>query len=520
MIKEKNIKVKGHSRNIKYYLSKGYDIKVGEVIYVKIEDLSKGTTFRITCSCDKCKSETTKEFREYYNYTKGLTENYYCRKCKSVKSEKTNLIKYGVKNPMQNDKVKDKLKKSLVEKYGVTHYSKTEEYKMKFKETSIKNWGVDNPSKNENIINKIKKKNTNRIKSKSFRKVSKTKKQRNTWKRYAERLPDSYECVGYKDSIFTIKHNDCGEKFEITKALLYTRLKNTSIICLECNPVDIYKSSFENEVGSFLNTLGVNVEKGNRKLLNGLELDYILADFNIAIECNGVYWHNELFKGNNYHINKTKTCKELGYELLHIWEDDWKFKKDIIKSILKYRLGIVDKKIYARKCILKEVNTKNYKEFLNNNHIQGYASSSINLGLYYNDELVSLMTFGWRRTNGKKEYELIRFCNKINTIVIGSASKLFKYFLSNYDYNQIISYADISLFNGNLYKTLGFKFSNLSKPNYHWVIDGIRKHRYNYSKRKLIKGGYNPNKTEVEIMNERGYYRVFSTGQEKYIFNN
>jgi hypothetical protein len=156
---------------------------------------------------------------------------------------------------------------------------------------------------------------------------------------------------------------------------------------------------------------------------------------------------------------------------------------------------------------------------LNNNHIQGFSSSQLKLGLFYENELVSLMTFGYRYTNGKKEYELIRFCNKIDTSVIGSASKLFNYFLNkNKDINEVISYADISLFDGKLYPNLGFEFNNLSNPNYFWVVEGVRRHRFNFNKKKLIKEGFDKNKTEVEIMQERGYYRVFSCGQEKWIF--
>jgi hypothetical protein len=518
MIKEKTLEVKGHSRNIKYYSSKGYDIKVGKVIEVKIEDLSKGTTFKVSCLCDKCEAETIKEFREYYNYTKGLTESYYCKKCKSIKSEKTNLSKYGVKNPMQNQEIKDKLKNSLMDKYGVDHYSKTEEYKTKFKQTSIKNWGVDNPSKNADIVNKISKKNTNRIKSESFRKESKNTKQRNTWMRYAEKLPSGYNALGYSDNVFKIKHDKCGNEFDITKFLLYNRQRSETIICLKCNPITIYRSSFEVEIGEYLNTLGVQYEQRNRSILNGQELDYLIPEHNIAIECNGLYWHSEAFKSKSYHKNKTMMCQEKGITLLHIWEDDWANKREIIKSVIKYKLGIIDSKIWARKCDIRNVDTKEYKDFLNNNHIQGYAPSSINIGLYHNEELVSLMTFGWRRTNNKREYELIRFCNKIGTTVIGGASRLFKYFINNNEVEEIISYADISLFEGGLYKSLGFEKVNVSDPNYFWVVDGVKRHRYNYSKRKLVNQGYDSNKTEVEIMNDRGYYRIFSTGQEKYSY--
>lgn len=521
MIKENYIEVKGHSRNKKYYTNLGYDIKVGHICLIKPYHLSKGCMSKVTSICDSCNKESKNIFKDYWNYTSGLKENYYCNSCNGIKSEKTSLINWGFKNPMQSEEVKDKLRNSILNKYGVSWYSKTDEWLVKFKKTSLERYGFDNPSKSPEIIDDIKNKNIDFIKSPIFREKSKKKKQRNTWKKYASLLPNSYCVDSYNTDVFKITH-DCGETFEIVKGLLYNRLKTDSIICLNCNPIDIKSSSFEIEIGIFLDSLNINFEKRNRSILDGLELDYFLPEYNLAIECNGLYWHNELFKSKKYHINKTIKCRSKSIDLLHIWEDDWKYKKDIIKSIIKNKLNITDDKIWSRKCIIRDVSTNEYRKFLEENHIQGYSSSTYNIGLYYNDELVSLMTFGWRRTNNKREYELIRFCNKINYSVIGSASKLFKYFLNNNNNNNnefISSYSDISLFTGGIYDILGFKMVGLSEPNYFWIVDGIKRHRYNFSKRKLVKEGYDINKTEVEIMNDRGYWRIFSTGQEKWIYD-
>ena len=519
MIKEHYIEVKGHSRNIKYYSNLGYDIKVGHVCLIKPNHLSKGCVSKVTSVCDNCGKETINIFKDYWNYTSGFSENYYCNSCNIIKSQKTSMSNWGFKNPMQNDEVKNKLKNSILDKYGVSSYSKTDEWLVKFKETSLRKYGFDNPSKSPEVIDTIRNKNVDFIKSTLFRENSKEKKQRNTWKKYANMLPDSYFVDSYNTGVFRINHSDCGESFEILKGLLYSRLKSESIVCLNCNPVDIKTSSFEIEIGLFLDSLNVSFEKRNRVVLDGLELDYFLPEYNMAIECNGLYWHNELFKSKMYHINKTIKCKDKSISLLHIWEDDWKCKKDIIKSIIKNKLNIIDNKIWSRKCVIKNVPTNEYRKFLEYNHIQGYSSSSYNIGLYYNNELVSLMTFGWRRTNNKREYELIRFCNKINHSVVGSASKLFKHFLrNNNDIESISSYSDISLFVGHVYEMLGFEMTGLSEPNYFWVVDGVRRHRYNYSKRKLVAQGYDINKTEVEIMNDRGYWRIFSTGQEKWVY--
>ena len=215
-------------------------------------------------------------------------------------------------------------------------------------------------------------------------------------------------------------------------------------------------------------------------------------------------------------------CESKGIHLIHIFEDEWVNNKDIVKSRLKNLFKLTDNKVYGRKCIIKEVNTKDKTKFLNDNHIQGTIGSKVNLGLYYNDDLVSIMTFGKGRVvmNGvKNEWELLRFCNKINHSVIGGASKLFKHFIKNYNPNQLISYADRRWSQGNLYNQLGFNKTHNSTPNYFYVVNNEREHRFKYRKNLLVESGFDIKKTEREIMYDRGIYRIYDCGNLVYIYN-
>jgi hypothetical protein len=188
------------------------------------------------------------------------------------------------------------------------------------------------------------------------------------------------------------------------------------------------------------------------------------------------------------------------------------------------KIGKTNNRIFARKCDIREVvDNKIVREFLTKNHIQGFIGSKYKIGLFFKEELVSLMTFGnLRKSLGQKSkdgsYELLRFCNKLNTSVVGGSSKLFKYFLNNYPSKEIISYSDLSRSNGDMYLKLGFKLSHTSRPNYYYVVNGIRKHRFNYRKDRLIKDGFDPNKTEIQIMSEQGYYKIFDCGMQKWIW--
>jgi hypothetical protein len=473
------------------------------------------------------------------------------------KVKETNLEKYGVTHHMKTDISKEKIKKSNLEKYGVEHYTQTEEYKNKYKSTclekygvenyshldifkekskksNLEKYGVDNPMKLDEIKDKIKQTNLEKYGVESPMLLDSVKdKMKTTYlknksdeiiSKYYELLSEEYEIINYNYGNFNILHKKCGESFNIKTNNLYDRLRYMSEdICLNCFPFGLNNTSIkENEVIKWLEEIGIkNIITNNRNIISGKELDIYLPDYKLAIEFNGIYWHNELFKNKNYHLDKTESCQKQGIHLIHIWEDDWLYKKDIVKSIILNKLGLITNKIYARKCEVRQIEvSKISTDFLEENHIQGKANSKYKLGLYYNNKLVSIMNFSYRYMNGKKVLELVRFCNKKDIIVVGSASKLFKYFLNNFEINDsIISYADISIFDGNLYSKLGFKYDSRTKPNYFWVVDNIRKHRFTYNKKKLIKEGFDPAMSEVEIMNNRGYYRIWGCGQDKYIFN-
>jgi len=178
-------------------------------------------------------------------------------------------------------------------------------------------------------------------------------------------------------------------------------------------------------------------------------------------------------------------------------------------------------RIFARKCKACEINNiTEVKDFLNTNHIQGFNNNiKKSIGLYYNGELVSIMSFNdiEGRKRMKNGFNITRFCNKLNTSVIGGASKIISLFKSKYRYDYMISYADYSLSDGGLYKSIGFELVNKSYPDYTYIVGGVRKHKSNYKKDKLgIKG---KSITESEFMKNIGIYRIYDCGKLKFIMN-
>lgn len=293
-----------------------------------------------------------------------------------------------------------------------------------------------------------------------------------------------------------------------------------------------WTSSGEIEVKEFVESLGFNVEKSrNRKLLVGKEIDIIIPELTLGIEYNGLFWHTEnKGKGFNYHLNKTIACNQIGYNLIHLFEDEWSTKKDLIKHKLKHILGVSDGiKIGARKCEIKVINNNEKSTFLNKFHIQGNDKSSINIGAYYDNILVGVMTFNSNRvmtTNiNVGEFELSRFAIDYSYIISGLASKMLKFFINTYNANKIISFADrrwtVSKDN-NMYTKLGFKLKNISKPNYWYYNSKIdrqkRFHKFGFGKSGLKRKYPNLDfsKTEKELTQELGYDRIWDCGLFKY----
>ena len=276
---------------------------------------------------------------------------------------------------------------------------------------------------------------------------------------------------------------------------------------------DYTKSSFEIEIKKLFS----NFTSNRKDLLYPYEIDLFNEELNIGIEFNGNYWHSEKNKGRLYHQQKSLLAESKGIFLYHIFEYEWLEKKQQIINQLKNILQLNENTIYARKCVIKEVDNKFKKTFLQENHLQGNDNSSIKLGLYYNDELVSLMTFVKPRFNKKYEWELSRFCSKAGCNVIGGASKLFKYFIKNYNPSTIISYSNIAHTKGKLYELLGFKLKEIAKPNYVWSNGHKILSRYQCQKHKLLEQGFKGN-TESEIMHDKGYYKIYDCGNKVWVW--
>ncbi len=409
---------------------------------------------------------------------------------------KNKLISQNTKKAIDEDYM-EKKKNTFREKYGVDNPMKNKKVVQKMKDTNIKLYGVDNPAKNEKI----------------------KKKQKSIIDRYFVEivLSNEYEFIDRDNEKITLIHKSCGNKFELVRGTFDSRKSFKAELCTKCNPLNL--SNPELSLFKFVKEHDSS-SKRNISIIDGYRLDVYVKDLHIGFEYNGLYWHSSEFKAKYYHKNKQLDHGKNGIKIINIWEDDWLYRQDIIKSIILGYLGKHDR-IYARKCEIvniSKISKEKEKLFFIENHIQGYFPSDICYGLKYEKEIILMMSF-------KKKsdiWEIMRLCSKLNSQVIGGASRLFKHFIKNNNPEKIITYCDSSMFTGKVYKNLGMELEYLTQPSY-WYIKGGRNParigRQAFQKHKLIQQGYDPKKTESEIMRGRGYYRIFNCGNYKFILN-
>lgn len=328
------------------------------------------------------------------------------------------------------------------------------------------------------------------------------------------------------ENILTLKCNRCSSEFDISRQSINVHYRNNDFkFCHKCDYKEMtFRSKFEEDVLDYIKSIyDGDIETNVKYRFDGMECDIFLPKLNIGIEANGVYWHTEQYKEKNSHIEKKKKLHEKGCSLIQIWDDDWNdaVKREIILSRLAEKIG-VNSKIYARKCeYVEDIDTKTVKKFLEDNHLHGYVPSKYRIGLYYEGVLVMVMTVGKRRRligQNDDSLELLRLCTLKGISVVGGFSKLLSHFRKSHIGERMISYADCDWcdFDSNGYSSVGFEFVRQTVLDYYWCHREIRENRMNYTKQKLVAAGYDSSKTEVEIMHDLGYFRLYGSGNFLY----
>lgn len=346
-------------------------------------------------------------------------------------------------------------------------------------------------------------------------------------------VDDEYELISteYIDSKtkFQFKHKVCGSIFEMRPNDFQQGYR-----CAECAKL---KSRPENDIKEFIAThYSGSILTNYRDLIPPLEVDIYIPEKNIGIEFDGLYWHQERRVGKRYHYDKTKKCLEKGVRLIHIFEDEWRDKQDIVKSKILNILGISSQqRIFARKCECIDLSgdksyTKQIREFLDKNHIQGYCTSTYQIGLFYNDDLVAIGCFNNLRSSMNKSsnsnsHDMIRYASSIDRSVVGGCGKIIEFFRKSYDCRYLKTLADLRWCSSvtNLYTKLGFKVENRVDPRYFYVNKDERElrriPRFTFRKERIktrFPNIYDEALTEFQMMDKTNFFRIWDAGKITY----
>lgn len=306
-------------------------------------------------------------------------------------------------------------------------------------------------------------------------------------------------------------------KLESNKKLLQ-ELKEMSID-------ETRQSGYEKQVTEFVSEIySGKIVPSENKLIHPYEIDIYLPELKLGIEFNGLYWHNSDFKHAKYHLNKSNRCAKQGIRLIHIFEDEWIYKRDIIKSKIRHILGNTENKIYARNCTIENITLDDKNKFLEKNYYTGYSrKSSIYKSLYSEIDGIKTCVALMVLSKPEKEYLSLRYDYEItyyatlcNHSVVGGFSKLLHYFELNYSWNNLCSIVDRRYSNDNMFLINGFKtVCNLKPKCWYFNNNHLAKRINEKNFRKEISYNQNNNEditTKQILKNNNNYKQIYDCG--------
>jgi very-short-patch-repair endonuclease len=388
----------------------------------------------------------------------------------------TFIQRYGVGNPSQMVGHWDKVKSTCRIRYGEDFYLLTDEFKSNAKETCRTRYGVDNISQQGIPVDTFQKLND------------------------ADYLNNAI----LNNSVVSL-----GKELGVSRGMVKKYLIKVGISIPK-------QSAYERAIMKYLDDQRLEYMSSTRSIIGGKELDFYLPDYKLAIEINGLYWHSEKFKHRDYHLEKYKRCSDLGIRLLMINEDEWLRNQDVILGKITNMLGRSARGCGARKLKLGIISSSGANQFFSQYHIQGRTGSIVHaVAAYDNDELVGVMAFNKQRGTG--EIELIRFCSNGKTYA-GMFSKLFRYSIETFGFENVISFADLRYSEGAVYEKNGFVLENVIGPDYRYILGNKTFHKSSFTKKNIQKkfGLDIVGKTERELMTDLGIWRIYDCGKKKY----
>lgn len=471
--------------------------------YRPLKFYQKTNSYAQTCGNQKCAAQIRNV--ERLNRTEDQIEKEYANRKKA----------WTTRSKSQRQKISLKRKETCLERYGEIAPALSQDVKTKTVLTNIERYGVEYPAQSEKIKKKIK--NTN------IRKYGNSTWAQSTLSENAKQwLLDRNR---FRSLVETMNTKQIAEKLECDRSIIYDYINR-----YELRQFLKSDSYFELEVEDFLQSINVDFLRNNRSLISPMELDFFIPSHNLAIECNGDYWHSDLFRDKNYHLNKWKRCQEESIHLVQLAELDWNTKsskvKLMISSLLNQKMDVMG----ARNFSICRIPNSTSNKFLEAHHLQGVTTSIYSFGAYdHHLQLRAVMTFGWTRgTKKSRRFELKRWVTDSKHSYPGLFSKVFKFAQKDLDFDKVVSFSMNDWFTGNVYKKNGFILNSISTPAYKYLYNNKWQHcsyftkgniRKKFSNRTDVIEMLDNGSTEFEIMDYLGILRTWDSGKKEWIWS-
>lgn len=516
--------------------------KTKEDFGYNVEDLSSGSNKKIYVKCDYCETLYVTTYK-IYNKGREIIEKDCCKQCRYIKRKDISLALYGVENSAQRPEVRKKIsekcegfdekrRKSMRKKYGVSNPMHSEELKRRHKQTVMDKYGVENVSQVREIREKVEQTNLEKFGDKQFlaSEIGREKIKEGMLNKYG--VENSFQSEDVKQQIrktnlekYGVDHHlkNKDRAIENAKKVIEKKIENGTIKLYDGKRISEWLKDSEYSNSRFrvlINQYGFDIAKTMTPRFSCLEqifetwlieqemnykkqftienrfADFLLTDYNLIIELDGLYWHSEIEqKNNNYHIEKRDLYIKNGYTPLFFREDEINNKFDIVKSVILNKIN-KSRRVFARKCQIVKLDKKAGQQFFDDNHLMGKGRGTAYALTYDNYILSSIII----RKTRDKNYEISRFCHKLGHQVIGGFSRLIKHFLRNHDCKLLTTFIDRRYGSGDYLTDLGFEFINCS-PSFSWTDTKECVHRMRFRGNT----GY-----------EKGFIKIWDCGQARY----
>lgn len=398
------------------------------------------------------------------------------------KIKESNQLKYNVDYPMQSQEIREKSRITNLEKYGFSYASQSEEVKYKIRETSLEKYGFEHATQSQLVKDATIKTNYEKYGVK-----------------FATQLPEIQDKIlntKIKKGIIKVFDGKSMEQIAKEKDIPYsTFVKNVRTHGIDfAMSMEPHENVLEKQMSNILDSIPINYTEHN--IINKRKTDFVIEDKKIIVEVNGNFWHSDCVLDKKYHQIKRQNYLDAGYRTLFFMENEVENKSNIVKSILCNTLGI-SQKIFARKCDKSIVDKKTGNQFLQDNHLMG-KGSGIMYGLFYNNELISILQV---KSKKGSDYEISRFCSKLNYSIVGGFSSLLSFFEKEINPDSVKTYIDLRYGNGIYLPKFGFKYEK-EFLSFKWTNGAEVFNRMKFPKNS----GY-----------EKGLYKIWDCGQAKYV---